>query len=261
MVLYLKDNEFMILRSKDLKNWKKTQILTLKDSWECPDLRRIPVEGGGEKWVFWSADGYYFLGEFDGYEFKTDGVKLEAYRTKIPYAAQTFWGTEDVITIPWLRTKNKGKLYTGVMGIPRKLILAETPEGLRLRQNPVEEFRKARVSVSVSQGEGKVFYMMQKAGVVEITVHMQSPCDFVVNLYGTSITYIPSCGKMNVGKETVQFGKELNDFSIIADGEIVEITADNGLVYAVFEMESDSKSGNVTVDIGGKAYVDIYRVE
>ena len=28
-----------------------------------------------------------------------------------------------------------------------------------------------------------------------------------------------------------------------------------------FEMESDSKSGNVTVDIGGKAYVDIYRVE
>jgi len=26
-------------------------------------------------------------------------------------------------------------------------------------------------------------------------------------------------------------------------------------------MESDSKSGNVTVDIGGKAYVDIYRVE
>ena len=66
---------------------------------------------------------------------------------------------------------------------------------------------------------------------------------------------------MNVGKETVQLGKELNDFSIIADGEIVEITADNGLVYAVFEMESDSKSGNVTVDIGGKAYVDIYRVE
>lgn len=32
MVLYLKDNEFMILRSKDLKNWKKTQILPLKDS-------------------------------------------------------------------------------------------------------------------------------------------------------------------------------------------------------------------------------------
>ena len=147
------------------------------------------------------------------------------------------------------------------MGIPRKLILAETPEGLKLRQNPVEEFRKARVSVSVSQGEGKVFYMMQKAGVVEISVHMQSPCDFVVNLYGTTVTYIPSCGKMNVGKETVQLGKELNDFSIIADGEIVEITADNGLVYAVFEMESDSKSGNVTVDIGGKAYVDIYRVE
>lgn len=109
------------------------------------------------------------------------------------------------------------------------MILAETPEGLRLRQNPVEEFRKARVSVSVSQGEGKVFYMMQKAGVVEITVHMQSPCDFVVNLYGTSVTYIPSCGKMNVGKETVQLGKELNDFLLLRMGKLWRLPRTTGL--------------------------------
>ena len=261
MVLYLKDNEFMILRSKDLKNWKKSQVLTLKDSWECPDLRRIPIEGGGEKWVFWCADGYYFLGDFDGYEFKTDGVKQEAYRTKLPYAAQTFWGTEDVITIPWLRTQNKGKLYTGVMGIPRMLTLARTTEGLRLRQNPVKEFRNARISVSASQGEGKVFYMMQKAAVIELSIHMQNPCDFSANFYGTSISYVPSCGKINVGKDTIQIGKNLNDFSIIADGEIVEVSAENGLVFAVFEIETDRKSGNVTVDVSGKAYVDIYRVE
>lgn len=261
MVLYLKDNEFMILRSRDLKNWKKSQVLTLKDAWECPDLRRIPIEGGGEKWVFWCADGYYFLGEFDGYEFKTDGVKHEAYRTKLPYAAQTIWGTEDVITIPWLRTKNKGKLYTGVMGLPRQLTLARTPEGLQLRQNPVKAFRKARIGVSASQGEGKVFYMMQKAAVIELSIHMQEPCDFSANLYGTSISYIPSCGKINVGKDTVEMGKDLNDFSIIADGEIVEVSAENGLVFAVIELDTDRKSGNVTVDVSGKAYVDIYRVE
>ena len=63
---------------------------------------------------------------------------------------------------------------------------------------------------------------------------------------------------MNVGKESVQIGKELNDFSIIADGEIVEVTAQNGLTYAVFELDTDRKAGNVTVDIAGKAYVDIY---
>lgn len=261
MVLYLKANDFMILRSKDLKNWKKTQVLTLDQASECPDLREVPVEGGGSKWMFWTADGFYFLGDFDGYEFKSDGVRHEAYLTGIPYAAQTIWGTEDIITIPWLRTKNKGKMYTGVMGLPRKLTLAQTPEGLKLRQVPVREFQKARVSVSASQGEGKVFYMAQKPGAVEICIHMQKPGDFAANIYGTSVTYVASCGKMNVGKESVQIGKELNDFSIIADGEIVEVTAQNGLIYAVFELDTDRKAGNVTVDIAGKAYVDIYRIE
>lgn len=261
MVLYLKANDFMILRSRDLKSWKKTQVLTLDQASECPDLREVPVEGGGSKWMFWTADGFYFLGDFDGYEFKSDGVRHEAYLTGIPYAAQTIWGTEDIITIPWLRTKNKGKMYTGVMGLPRKLTLAQTPEGLKLRQVPVREFQKARVSVSASQGEGKVFYMAQKPGAVEICIHMQKPGDFVANIYGTSVTYVASCGKMNVGKESVQIGKELNDFSIIADGEIVEVTAQNGLIYAVFELDTDRKAGNVTVDIAGKAYVDIYRIE
>lgn len=49
MVLYLKANDFMILRSKDLKNWKKTQVLTLDQASECPDLREVPVEGGGQQ--------------------------------------------------------------------------------------------------------------------------------------------------------------------------------------------------------------------
>ena len=188
-------------------------------------------------------------------------MRHEAYLTGIPYAAQTIWWTEDIITIPWLRTKNKGKMYTGVMGLPRKLTLAQTPEGLKLRQVPVREFQKARVSVSASQGEGKVFYMAQKPGAAEICIHMQKPGDFAANIYGTSVTYVASCGKMNVGKESVQIGKELNDFSIIADGEIVEVTAQNGLIYAVFELDTDRKAGNVTVDIAGKAYVDIYRIE
>ena len=30
------------------------------------------MEGGGSRWMFWTADGFYFLGDFDGYEFKSD---------------------------------------------------------------------------------------------------------------------------------------------------------------------------------------------
>lgn len=261
MVLYLSGNDFAILRSKDLKNWKRTQIFTLEKCWECPDLRRVSVEGGGEKWIFWSADGFYYLGDFDGFTFKAEGTRQEAYKTTLPYAAQTIWGCEDVITIPWLRTKNKEKLYTGVMGIPRKLTLARTEKGLMLRQLPVEGFQKSESLVHSHHGEGKLFYMMQKEGALEIRIHMEKPVDFSINLYGTILIYAAECGKIGIGKETISIGNRSNDFSIIADGEILEISANNGLAFAAVELESDRKKGNVVVDVMGQAEVEIYRVD
>ncbi len=261
MVLYLDKNDFGIFRSKDLKSWKKSQTITLDKGFECPDLRRIPVEGGSDKWMFWSADGYYYLGDFDGYEFKTDGIRHEAYKTSIPYAAQTFWGTKDVITIPWLRTENKGKLYRSGMGLPKKMTLTETEKGLRLRLSHVEEFLKARVNVHSSCGEGKVFHMMQKESALEVCIHMEEPGDFSLNLCGTTVIYTASCGKLSVGNDTVELDQSANDFSIIADREIIEVTAQNGLIYAVFETEKGKKGGTVTVETSKKADVDIYRVD
>ena len=261
MVIYLDKFNFMILRSRDLKTWKKSQTLTLDRGFECPDLRKIPVEGGGYKWVFWSADGFYYLGDFDGYEFKTDGIRHEAYRTSIPYAAQTFWGPQDVITVPWLRTENKRKLYKSAMGLPRKLTLADTKHGLRLRQSHVKEFLDSRVSVYSSDGEGKIFHMMQKDSAVEICIHMEEPEQFALDLYGTSIIYTASCGKLSVGNESAEMGTNLNDFSIVADGEIVEVTADNGLVYAVFEIDRDVRKGTIRVETAGRSHVEIFRVD
>ena len=261
MVLYLRENDFAILRSKDLKNWKKSQTLTLEGAWECPDLRQLPVEGGGEKWVFYSADGYYFTGEFDGHEFKPDGIRQNAWKTTVPYAAQTVWGTKDVILIPWLRTKNKDKLYTGAMGLPRKLSLVKTKGGYCLRQLPVDSFLQARSAVHSSNGEGKVFCMSQRDGALEICIHMDKPADYSINLYGTPITYAASCGKLGVGAQVYEIGKSLNDFSLLADGELLEVSAEEGLVMAMMELPSDRKKGNVTVEVSGKAAVDIYRID
>ena len=219
------------------------------------------MEGGGEKWVFYSADGYYFTGDFDGYEFKPDSIRRKAWKTALPYAAQTIWGTEDVILIPWLRTKNKNKLYTGAMGLPRKLSLVKIKEGYRLRQLPVDSFLKARSAVHSSNGEGKVFCMSQRDGALEICIHMEKPSDYSINLYGTPITYVSSCGKLGVGSEVYEIGKNLNDFSLLADGELLEASAENGQVLAVMEMPSDQKKGNVTVEVSGTAAVDIYRID
>ena len=164
MVLYLSGNEFAIFRSEDLVNWKESQRLTLEGAWECPDLFALPVDGGGKQWVFWSADGYYFPGEFDGCRFTPTHPRRCAYAggeprpvdrpfrpgvTLLPYAAQTVYGTEGgrVIGIAWLRMPNppgegENRLpYTGMMSLPVELSLTADR---RLRMRPVRELDALR---------------------------------------------------------------------------------------------------------------------
>ena len=113
MTLWLEENDFGIFRSTDLLNWEQTDRLTFKEAWECPDLVCLKDEKGNETWMFWSADGFYFWGEFDGYQFQTDGVRHAAYINKIAYAAQTYSNTGNrVISVPWLRFPNRGRNYT-----------------------------------------------------------------------------------------------------------------------------------------------------
>lgn len=133
MALYLEENTFALFRSSDLIHFEETQCLELPGAWECPALFPLPVEkedgtvGVGEKWVFWSADGYYFVGSFDGYSFLPESPRREAYLNKIPYAAQLFAGLPEpyrAIQMTWLRLKNRGENRTGMMALPAKLSLA-----------------------------------------------------------------------------------------------------------------------------------------
>ncbi len=117
MILWLEDNDFAILRSESVNGrYVMSQRLTLPDGFECPNL--FECDG---MWFIWTADGFYYPGTFDGYEFKWNGIKHAAYDDRIPYAAQIFSGTDRLIMIPWLRTPPVDGIWTGMMGIPRIL--------------------------------------------------------------------------------------------------------------------------------------------
>ena len=140
-VLYLDEKDFVILRSKNLKDWEESQRLSLPPMWECPDLICLTSEGGEEKWAFLSADGFYYIGSFDGYKFEIEGEMKSLYADKYPYAAQTYSNLPDerVIQIAWLRTEDEGKVYRGAMGVARELRLAKDAEGWYIHQSFVKE--------------------------------------------------------------------------------------------------------------------------
>ena len=136
MVLYLTENRFMILRSPDLTDWEKTQEMSLPPMWECPDL----LELSEDKWAFMSADGYYYIGSFDGFCFTRETSMLSLYADKIPYAAQSFSGVSGrIISTAWLRTENHGENWHGLMSIPRELTLAKDGDSYYIRQSFVRE--------------------------------------------------------------------------------------------------------------------------
>ena len=147
LVLWIENNDFGIWRSEDLEQFTMTQRVTLESGYECPDLFRLPVistkeggrETGEEKWVFWTAHGYYYVGSFDGYEFHQEQERRCASQmgpdVVLPYAAQTFSGPEKVLSVSWLRTKCVGGRTTGMMSIPKEFSLIRNKNGYILRQN------------------------------------------------------------------------------------------------------------------------------
>lgn len=161
--------------SGDLKQWTRLSEFgpagATNGVWECPDLFPLRVEGHPQRsaWVLVVNIGsgspaggsgtQYFVGQFDGQHFRTEGPLVgpdgalwadygrDCYAavswSDIPKAdARRIWlgwmsnwdYAQDVPTAPW----------RNAMTIPRELSLRETAEGLRLVQKPVHELERLR---------------------------------------------------------------------------------------------------------------------
>lgn len=105
--------------SNDLRRWDELSSFgpagRAEGQWECPNLVRVPVEGGGSNWVlFVSVSAIaplggggvaYFVGHFDGVRFTADDTTLRfADFGKDFYAMQAFTDSPGAapLVIAWL---------------------------------------------------------------------------------------------------------------------------------------------------------------
>ncbi|GAC1447877.1 MAG: levanase [Isosphaeraceae bacterium] len=160
--------------SADLKRWDRLSDFgpagSTKGVWECPELFEAPIEGGrpGEsRWVlkvdvnegapFGGSGGQYFVGGFDGRQFRPDESRPDSPPSWIDhgkdfYAAQA-WndvpGGGRPIWIAWMNNWQYANEiptapWRGAMTVPRRVALRDTPNGLRLVQTPVESLSGLR---------------------------------------------------------------------------------------------------------------------
>jgi sucrose-6-phosphate hydrolase SacC (GH32 family) len=150
MALYLDRDMFVLMSSKDLKEWKKIQDIVLPDSSECPDFFPLAVDGDSNnvRWVFWGANGRYLLGSFDGQKFRPETEAMASVVGQY-YAAQTYSDIPSSdgrrIQIAWMA---KGKFpdmpFNQQMSFPCELKLRTLDEGIRLCLTPIKEIELLR---------------------------------------------------------------------------------------------------------------------
>jgi sucrose-6-phosphate hydrolase SacC (GH32 family) len=153
MALYLADDRYALLVSKNARRWQKIQELTLEADTECPDFFPMSDESGAERWVFWSASGRYVIGSFDGKNFTQETGMLVCERGYNGYAAQTWSNAPNgrCVQISWMA----GGLYPEMpfnqqMSIPVELKLKGSGVDAILTRQPVAELDTLRdTSISV----------------------------------------------------------------------------------------------------------------
>jgi sucrose-6-phosphate hydrolase SacC (GH32 family) len=143
MVMY-GNGQYHILNSPDLLNWGDTGN-PIADSFECPDLFQLALDGDGSKkqWVLVQGDGKCTLGNFDGKKFAATSDRYVVDAGDF-YATQSWHNTDTGdgrrIQVAWMRGSNFPDMpFSQMISFPCELTLRSTPQGPRVFRQPVKE--------------------------------------------------------------------------------------------------------------------------
>ena len=164
------DKEMRFYSSRNLKDWEFMSGFgegygVQPSQFECPDFIQLPVDGDKNrmKWalivninpgcMFGGSATQYFIGDFDGKEFKCD-TKPEVTKWldygKDHYATVCFSNTgERTIAVPWMSNWQYANdvptsQYRSPNSVPRDLSLFAVGDGIYLQSAPSPELLKLR---------------------------------------------------------------------------------------------------------------------
>lgn len=166
------DKNMRFYSSTDLKQWEYLSQFgegygVQPNQFECPDFIQLPVDGNKDnmKWVmivninpgcpFGGSATEYFIGDFDGKEFKCDtGKNVTKWLDfgKDHYATVCFSNTGDrIIAVPWMSNWQYANVtpirqYRGANALPRELSLYTKNGEIYMAANVVKETEALRKS-------------------------------------------------------------------------------------------------------------------
>ncbi len=217
MALFMKDNEYAIFSSADLKAWKHLETITLEGVAECPGFEQLPVDGNpaNKKWIFFGANGNYIIGSFDGKHFTAETKTQRGEYGGNYYAAQTWSNVTDgrSLLIAWMASPPyPGMPFNQQMTFPNELTLRTTPEGIRAFRMPVREIEKLYdkkwhwKNQVVQPGTNLFTELKHKLYDIELEIDMLEATTIHLAWEGVTIAYDAAVQQLSIGGNIVASG-------------------------------------------------------
>ncbi|MBE0536224.1 MAG: glycoside hydrolase family 32 protein [Phycisphaerae bacterium] len=244
--------------SANLKDWKFESRVE-QNGWGdelcgCVDFFQLPIDGNeaNVKWVMIFIDGSYIVGDFDGSVFYTLEGKpahTEDRETSLVirgnyYATMTFENHPQGrrVQLTWMRGDIPGMPFNHQITLPSELTLHSTPDGPRLRMNPIKSLESLRKKTHQWRGdlkpdENPLSAIDGELFEVEAEFAPSTESETVFNLRGIQVIYDANT-QMVTCKGS---GKPLSAKLVPADGVIrlrifldrtaLEVYGNDGVIY------------------------------
>jgi len=271
MALFLDNNDYLLLSSKDLKQWDQMSKVTVAGAGECPEFFEIAVDGNQQntRWVFYGGNGRYLVGKFDGKNFTPESGPHTLHHGNCWYASQTYTDipAEDGrrILVPWGQMDTPGMPFNQMMGVPVELTLRTSDEGPRLFANPVKEHASLRARThtippqSLNPGENPLAAV--KAELLDLVAELApgDAAELGFNLRGVRVSYDArkqelSCNGVTAALKTLDGKIRLR---LMVDRTSFDIFGNEGRLYMTtgvivpqdnLLLEAYAKGGNAKIN-------------
>ena len=278
LVLYVeapgKQHTIHFFNSPNLRDWTLASITKGgidgdKYLFECPDFFELAVDGdvARKKWVLTAANSEYAIGTFDGATFTPELSKLTDVSGIGFYAAQTFSDIPNNrrIQIGWSQAPSPGMSFNQLQTLPCELTLRTTPNGVRLRREPVKELDALRDGPNQANSLANF-----RAELIELRAEFDpdqaTKLEFI--LRGAKITYDPKKQEIIVNGHHAPAplvnGKQ--KLTVFVDRTMLEVFASDGFTYVPmpFIPKPDDQSASINVYDAGdatKILLNVYKLK
>ena len=249
--------------SVDMKHWEHQS--DLMGYFECMEIFELPVDGeaSNKRWVVYSGDARYAVGNFNGKVFIPDHEGKYRLHYGTYYASQTFDNAPDgrKIQVGWNTSQAAPEApYAGHHSFPHELTLHTEAHGIRMRANPIAEIQGLRSkshaldSVQLSPGSPVVLPIQSNTFDLELEFEPGDSDQVVIHIPGTHIRYKT--------KEQIIEHREIPlkvidgrvRMRILVDVCLYEIVGNEGRIYVSLPRDYRLPIEEIKMEaIGGKA--------